>query len=242
VRLVLVHGFTQTPAAWEGVRRRLPGSVGAEPLEVVAPDVPDGLDFPMTAGAIAEACGPGIYGGYSMGGRLCLRIALDFPDLVRGLVLVSASPGIADAKARTARASIDDELASQAATVGVEPFIRLWLRSPLFVTLEPDAGEVVARARAYSVERLAHQLRILGQGAQEPLWERLGELEVRVVVVTGRADEKYDAIGDHMARLLRDARRVRIEGGHSLPLEQPRALAEALIDVAHDVTGHDGVS
>jgi pimeloyl-ACP methyl ester carboxylesterase len=65
---------------------------------------------------------------------------------------------------------------------------------------------------------------------------------VRVVVVTGRADEKYDAIGDHMARLLRDARRVRIEGGHSLPLEQPRALAEALIDVAHDVTGHDGVS
>jgi 2-succinyl-6-hydroxy-2,4-cyclohexadiene-1-carboxylate synthase len=216
--------------------------VGAEPLEVVAPDVPDGLDFPMTAGAIAEACGPGIYGGYSMGGRLCLRIALDFPDLVRGLVLVSASPGIADAKARTARASIDDELASQAATVGVEPFIRLWLRSPLFVTLEPDAGEVVARARAYSVERLAHQLRILGQGAQEPLWERLGELEVRVVVVTGRADEKYDAIGDHMARLLRDARRVRIEGGHSLPLEQPRALAEALIDVAHDVTGHDGVS
>jgi len=155
---------------------------------------------------------------------------------------VSASPGIADATARTARASLDDELASRASTIGVEPFIRLWLGGPLFATLEPDAGEVIARARAYSVRRLAHQLRVLGQGAQEPLWERLGELEVRVVIVTGRADEKYDAIGDHMARLLRDARRVRIEGGHSLPLEQPRALAEALIDVAHDVTGHDGVS
>jgi pimeloyl-ACP methyl ester carboxylesterase len=213
--------------------------VGAEPLEVVAPDVPDGLDFSTTAGAIAEACGPGIYGGYSMGGRLCLRIALDFPDLVRGLVLVSASPGIADAKARTARATLDDELAGRAVTIGVVSFIRFWLRSPLFATLEPDAGEVVARARAYSVARLAHQLRVLGQGVQEPLWERLGELEVRVVIVTGRADEKYDAIGDQMARLLSHARRVRIEGGHSLPLEQPRALAEALIHVARDVTGHD---
>jgi 2-succinyl-6-hydroxy-2,4-cyclohexadiene-1-carboxylate synthase len=216
--------------------------VGAEPLETVAPDVPDGLDFPTTAGAIAEACGPGIYCGYSMGGRLCLRIALDFPDLVRGLVLVSASPGIADATARTARASLDDELASRASTIGVEPFIRLWLGGPLFATLEPDAGEVIARARAYSVRRLAHQLRVLGQGAQEPLWERLGELEVRVVIVTGRADEKYDAIGDQVARLLRHARRVRIDGGHSLLLEQPVAMAEVLVHVARDVTGHDRVS
>jgi pimeloyl-ACP methyl ester carboxylesterase len=63
-----------------------------------------------------------------------------------------------------------------------------------------------------------------------------------VVIVTGRADEKYDAIGDQVARLLRHARRVRIDGGHSLLLEQPVAMAEVLVHVARDVTGHDRVS
>jgi 2-succinyl-6-hydroxy-2,4-cyclohexadiene-1-carboxylate synthase len=240
--LVLVHGFSQTPAAWDGVRRHLPLSKGPEALEVVTPQVPDGLDFPTTARAIAETCGPGIYVGYSMGGRLCLRTALDLPNLVHGLVLVSASPGIADTEARAERASLDDELARRAADVGVEPFVRLWLENPLFATLEPDGDEVVGRARAYTVERLAHQLRALGQGVQEPLWGRLGELEVPVVVVTGRADHKYDAIGDQMSHLLRHSRRVRIDGGHSLPLERPEAVAEVLLHLARDLTGHDRVS
>jgi 2-succinyl-6-hydroxy-2,4-cyclohexadiene-1-carboxylate synthase len=237
--LVLVHGFSQTPAAWDKVRRHLPVSAGGEPIDVVTPHVPDGLDFNATARTIAEACGSGIYVGYSMGGRLCLRIALDLPDLLRGLVLVSSSPGIADDDARTERAVLDGELARQAMDIGAGAFVKRWLENPLFVTLEPDADEVTERARAYSAERLAHQLRVLGQGVQEPLWHRLGEIDVRVAIVTGRADPKYGAIGDQMARCVRFPMRVRIEGGHSLPLEQPEALAAVLLHMVCDAHGHD---
>ncbi|MGA2037404.1 MAG: alpha/beta fold hydrolase, partial [Acidimicrobiales bacterium] len=187
MRLVLVHGFSQTPATWDKVRRHLPVSTGGEPIDVVTPDVPDDLDFRATARTIAKACGRGIYGGYSMGGRLCLRMALDLPDLVRGLVLVSAAPGIADDGARAERAVLDDELACRAMDIGVGAFVKQWLDNPLFVTLEPDADEVVERAGAYTVERLVHQLGVLGQGVQEPLWHRLGELGVHVAIVTGRA-------------------------------------------------------
>jgi len=87
VPLVLVPGFTQTAASWDPVLAHLPPD-----LEVVAVDVPSGLGFVETAAAIGEREGRAGYAGYSMGGRLCLRFALDRPDLVRGLVLLSASP------------------------------------------------------------------------------------------------------------------------------------------------------
>jgi 2-succinyl-6-hydroxy-2,4-cyclohexadiene-1-carboxylate synthase len=238
MRLVMLHGFTQSPAAWDRVRSHLPAVVDAEPVEALAPEVPDRLEFAATARAVVEEGGAGIYCGYSMGGRLCLRGALDRPELVRGLVLISASPGIADDSTRLERARHDAELASEARTVGVEAFLRRWLDQPLFSTLEADAGEVRRRARATSPERLEHQLCVLGQGAQDPLWDRLGELRVPVAVVTGRADRTYEAIGDDMAARIPSATRVHLDGGHSLPLEQPAAVATVLAGVVRRVSAH----
>lgn len=238
MRLVMLHGFTQSPLSWDPVRRHLPPAVGGVPIEALAEAVPDGLDFAATAQAVLEAGRAGIYCGYSMGGRLCLRGALDRPELVRGLVLVSASPGIADDAARAARVRHDADLAAEARTVGVEAFLRRWLDQPLFHTLEVDDTEVARRAGATSLERLDHQLRVLGQGAQEPLWARLHELRMPVTVVTGRADRTYEGIGDAMAAQIPGSTRVRLEGGHALPLEQPAGVASALVEMVRQVSAH----
>ncbi|HUA96560.1 MAG TPA: alpha/beta fold hydrolase [Acidimicrobiales bacterium] len=238
MRLVLVHGFTQSPASWDGVRRHLEGAVEGG-LEVVTPEVPDGLDFAATARAVAEGGGAAVYGGYSMGGRICLRAALERPDLVRGLVLVSASPGLADGDARARRRQRDTELAGEIGRLGVPAFVRRWLAQPLFSTLQAGEDEVDRRAEATTVERLVHQLVVLGQGVQEPLWDRLDELAVPVAVMSGRADAAYDAIGDAMAAAVADCVRVRVEGGHALPLEQPAAVAGALLDVVRRVARHE---
>ena len=106
IDLVLVPGFTQTAASWDPALAHLPPD-----LEAMAVDVPTGLGFVETAAAIGEREGRAVYAGYSMGGRLCLRLALDRPDLVRGLVLLSASPGIAEDAERAARREADEELA-----------------------------------------------------------------------------------------------------------------------------------
>ena len=55
-------------------------------------------------------------------------------------------------------------------------------------------------------------------------------------MITGREDEKYGAIADEMFERVEDAVRLCLPGGHSLPLEQPRALAGALVELAHGVT------
>jgi 2-succinyl-6-hydroxy-2,4-cyclohexadiene-1-carboxylate synthase len=173
-----------------------------------------------------------------MGGRLCLRLALDRPDLVRGLVLLSASPGIVDDAERAARCEADEKLAQEIERDGVDAFLDRWLRQPLFATLPPDAAGLDARRAGNTVATLTHALRALGPGTQEPLWERLGELEPPFVPAAGVLDEKYVDIAFEMAgRVGPDVHPVLMGGaGHAAHLENPEAVAALLRRVAHDVT------
>lgn len=231
MRIVFVPGFTQSAMAWDATRAALP----AEHVSV-ALEVPDTLDFVATAHALGDAGGRSMYVGYSLGGRLCLRLASDRPELVEALVLVSATPGIEDDAERATRRSSDDELARDIERDGVAAFIDRWLAQPLFATLPADAAGRDERIRANTAARLAHQLRALGQGAQEPLWERLEEIELPVALVTGLEDAKYDAIAEATFERLDDCVHVRLDAGHAVPLEQPAALAHFVVAFAHDVT------
>jgi 2-succinyl-6-hydroxy-2,4-cyclohexadiene-1-carboxylate synthase len=155
-----------------------------------------------------------------MGGRICLQLALDHPDLVERLVLVSASPGISDPSARDERRRADDDLAARVERRGVDAFLDEWLAQPMFATLPATVADVDAR-RANSVERLTHQLRVLGQGAQPSNWERLTEIEVPTLLFVGESDRKYVAIAEQMADAMRGGVRTMPRRGHACHLEDP---------------------
>ena len=165
-----------------------------------------------------------------MGGRLCLRLAVDRPDLVERLVLVSASPGLADPAERDARRASDEELARDVERRGVEAFLRDWLAQPLFSTLDISAAGLADRAAAHTAADLATTLLLLGSGTQDPLWNRLAEVRIPIALVTGRADAKFEQINDAMQAALPFAARFHLDGGHALPLEQPDALADVVIE------------
>jgi len=218
--LVFVHGFTQTSAAWAPVSERL--DLPTRSLTVLA-----GPDFVTVAHALDH--GPATYVGYSQGGRLCLQLALDRPDSVTRLVLVSASPGIADADERAARRAADDQLAQEMTRDGVDAFLERWLAQPLFATLPRERSGIDERRAANSVESLTAQLRVLGQGAQPSNWGRLGELRMPVLLIAGGLDAKYVDIAHRMAEQITDARVEVIDGaGHACHLEQPERVAHLL--------------
>jgi 2-succinyl-6-hydroxy-2,4-cyclohexadiene-1-carboxylate synthase len=224
VRVVLVHGFTQTSSSWDPVIEHLPPDIDPAALEVA-----EGLDFETTAATIGARGGQATYAGYSMGGRLCLMLAVDRPDLVQRLVLVSASPGIAEAGARGQRRAQDERLALEIEREGVGPFLERWLAQPLFASLPRELAQLDERRRN-SPARLTHQLRVLGQGVQPPLWDRLDRLEMPVTLVTGAYDKLYTDIARRMAERIGDnATLVTVPGaGHAAPLEQPAAVAHAI--------------
>lgn len=229
-RVVLVHGFTQTMASWEHLASRL-----ADRYEVARVDLPGhggsadtSLDFPETVAAIGEAGGRAAYVGYSLGGRLCLRLALDRPDLVTALLLVGASPGLADDRERAARRRADEARATAIERDGVDAFLEAWLDQPLFASLPRDAARVEERRRN-PAGGLAEALRRLGTGVQEPLWDRLGELRVPTLLVAGERDAKFAALAERMAQRIPPARVGLVENaGHAVHLERPEPFARVV--------------
>jgi 2-succinyl-6-hydroxy-2,4-cyclohexadiene-1-carboxylate synthase len=177
-----------------------------------------------------------VYCGYSLGGRLCLRLALDRPDLVRGLVLVGASPGIADPDARARRRAADEALAAGIERDGVAAFLDRWLAGPLFASLPAEAAGRAERL-ANTADGLASALRRLGPGAQAPLWDRLGALRPPTLLVAGAKDAKFAAIARRMADAAGGHARVALVpgAGHAVPLERPAELA-ALVEELLDAT------
>jgi 2-succinyl-6-hydroxy-2,4-cyclohexadiene-1-carboxylate synthase len=183
----------------------------------------------LTDGAalLGETGGPATYVGYSMGGRLCLHLAVDRPELVERLVLVSATGGIDDGGERAARRRADDELAARIERDGVDEFLAWWVTQPLFAGL---ADPALDDRRRNTASGLASSLRLAGTGTQEPLWPRLRASTMPVLVVAGADDAKFVAAAERLAALLPLATTRIVEGaGHTVHLEQPEAFT-ALLD------------
>jgi 2-succinyl-6-hydroxy-2,4-cyclohexadiene-1-carboxylate synthase len=164
-----------------------------------------------------------------MGGRLCLRLALDRPDLVQALVLVGASPGLADPTERAERRAADEELAGEIERIGTAAFLERWLSQPMFTSFTPTPEDRAARL-ANPSGGLANALRRLGVGVQEPLWSRLGELTMPLLAVAGQDDLKYTHIAEEMADAIGiNAQVVALAGaGHTAHLQRPASFARLL--------------
>jgi 2-succinyl-6-hydroxy-2,4-cyclohexadiene-1-carboxylate synthase len=238
-RLVLVHGFTQTARSWDRLASRL-----AEAREVVALDAPghgahaaERADLWQGADRLVDEGGPGTYVGYSMGARFCLHAALAHPDQVEGLVLMSGTAGLRSDEQRAARRASDAELGARIAEQGVKRFVDEWLALPLFAGLSPAAA-----GREHRLTNMADGLRssleLAGTGAQEPLWDRLAELAMPVLVVAGADDPKFTALAHELAAGIgRNAELAVIEeAGHTVHLEQPDQFTATL---EHWLTRHD---
>ncbi len=247
--VVLVHGFTQTSRSWTPVAELLarhgasvvgvdlPGH-GGSGAAVVADLWEAGETLTSAAiAALRQVDRPSLLVGYSLGGRVTLHAALRHPERWSGLVLIGATAGIDDPIERETRREADDRLADEIMSTGVDAFLAKWLAQPLFATLRPDAASLEDR-RSNTAAGLASSLRTCGTGGQEPLWDRLGSLEVPVTVIAGSLDAKFSALGERLCRALPNAHLRLVSGaGHACHLENPTLVSSLIIDALSSTTG-----
>ena len=236
--IVLLHGFGQTARCWGPLAPAL-----ARHRTVVRLDAPghgdtggEGADLPDTAHLMAEAGGPAVYLGYSMGGRMALQLAVDRPDVVEALIVLGATPGIEDSAERAARHAADRALAARIRDGGVPAFVDHWLALPMFAGLPPE-GRFEDERRRNSAEGLATSLERAGTGNQAPQWDRLATIAVPTLVVAGEDDERYAAIAARTAAAIGPhATTALVPGaGHSAHLEQPERFTALVLDWLADL-------
>jgi 2-succinyl-6-hydroxy-2,4-cyclohexadiene-1-carboxylate synthase len=236
--LVLLHGFAGTRRTWDDVVERL----DPERYTPLAQDLPGHGDCAGVRPIAFDTCVAQVLAksparftlcGYSLGGRVGLNVALAAPERVSRLVLISSTAGIAEEADRAARRATDEALADALETRSFAEFMDRWEAQPVFAE---DPPEVHAAMRAEQQRNdplaLAAVLRGVGTGAMPPLWDRLAELRIPVTILVGERDRKFHAPGRRMAEMLPNAELEIVPGGHRLPLENPRALAEAISSVA----------
>ena len=241
--ILALHGFTGrgtdfaelarhtgNPEAW--LCPDLPGH-GPRPSGDCSPGAMRRFIDAMAANLDADRRHGKILLGYSMGARAALLHAIETPEAWDRLILISASPGIADAAERAARARSDEALAQQIEREGVPAFLDFWSTRPLIRSQQSIPRERKEALRAARLEHtaagLAAALRSFGQGVCPDLRSRLGAIRCPTVLAHGTEDPRYTAFAKTLENALPSARRVPVEGaGHAPHIEAPETLATLL--------------
>lgn len=236
--LLLLHGFTGDSSTWTpfcgtwGKQAKLiiPDLIGHGKTETTA-DV-DITRYSIEAAAndllqILEKNGVEKVDllGYSMGGRLALTFAILFPEKVNRLILESASPGLSSETEREERRMKDRELAYFIKDNGISKFVDYWERIPLFETmmnLPAAVKDSIRQQRLSQSEKgLANSLIGMGTGSQPSWWEKLSNLENKVLLLTGEKDEKFCRIAEKMQKELKNSTWTIINNsGHAIHVEE----------------------
>ncbi|MFL5645374.1 MAG: 2-succinyl-6-hydroxy-2,4-cyclohexadiene-1-carboxylate synthase [Chloroflexota bacterium] len=244
--LLLLHGFTGRGSGWGGHAHAF-----ARDHRVVVVDLPghgrSGIpEDPRRASVERSAddlatilrrlsASPAHVLGYSLGARIALRLAVAHPGAVRRLVLESPSAGIADPLARAKRTAADDARATRLEDSGVEAFVAEWEAEPVFASHAAMPAARRARLHAARLRNDAHglatSLRGAGQGAMEPLGDRLPGIVAPTMVIAGALDDAGRDRATHIAACIPGARLAIVENsGHTPHLETPRTFRTLATD------------
>ncbi|MRN07723.1 2-succinyl-6-hydroxy-2,4-cyclohexadiene-1-carboxylate synthase [Lactobacillus sp. 0.1XD8-4] len=170
--------------------------------------------------------------GYSMGGRVALAWAVNDPN-VKGLILESARPGIADEDERQARRQNDNRLAGKILAHPLADFVNYWENIPLFASQKQLSSKIRQHIRKQRMSQqsygLAMSLMMMGTGQQKNYWGCLPQ-KIPVLLVVGEQDQKFQEIARKMRSKAPQMTISILPSGHCVHLEVPVLFSKMVLN------------
>jgi 3-oxoadipate enol-lactonase len=215
MRVVAIPGTLCSPAIFDRLAELVPLDAvswmtepGPWDIGTLAHRIAEGLTEPVTVV------------GHSTGGAIALRLALDHPGLVAGLLIVDSGAHM------RGHGDVDRHLATMPSTWG--PRLHAALLDRSFATpLEPAMRQALLDYAATVPLRAA--LEVLSSQRDLDLTPRLAELACPVTVVHGRLDPvRSTDQARELAEAIPGARLTLLDTGHTPVYEAPEAVAAEL--------------
>ncbi len=258
IPIVFIHGFTGSSEDWLPIVNELEGICDPLTIDLVghgSNEQPDRLsDYTIDEqiDRIKKYVDNSFHNkfmlaGYSMGGRIALHWALKYPERLYGLILESTTAGIEDESERHQRIEGDEELAQFIESNNMEVFVDKWMNLPLFATQsrmpEKIRNEIRSRKLKNSKIGLTNTLRAAGTGRMQPVWNRLAQLSVPVLLITGSLDYKFTEINKRMASAIPKCKHKIInDAGHNTHLEKPKQYCQVVKEfIAYEMEKSKGL-
>lgn len=259
--LVLLHGFTGSPASFDDLVRRigarwprvrvlrpaLLGHASAAPASLehrfVGGDAHEKVvrfeqEVDRLADGIARA---GLRGshlcGYSLGARVALGLLVRHGAAFSGATLIGVHPGLTSVAERAARVGSDERWCELLARRGVDAFLEAWRAQPLFATQRALPEAVAAQQRrvrsSQRADGLMRSLRVLGLGQMPDYRGSWRNVTGRLQLVVGEQDTKFVALARELAARAPSAELDVVAGaGHNVLLEAPEQVERILMRAA----------
>jgi len=237
--LLLLHGVGLNRRMWRRCLDPLGARHRVQALDLLghgqASPAPERTTLADLAADVAgRMAGPAHVAGFSLGAMVAQRLALEHPELVRSLALVSsvAARSPVESAAVAERLALAERDFPAAATAAVErwlpngdPDLAAELRSTLLGT---DRRSYLACYRVFAT-------------ADQELWPRLPEITAPTLAITGADDPgSTPEMTRRLAATIHGARAVIVPGvRHLLPMQAPGTLVQHILshttEVDHDV-------
>jgi len=238
--LLLIHGVTGYISMWRYVRPHLTGS-----LRVIMPDLrghgrSDKPDMRYSVEMFAqdmlglldvlgvEQC---VVAGHSLGGFIAQQMARQAPERVRGLILICTAH-------KVGQEAVEAWIEENRAVVGLPPEQALEKRlelaffDPNRLRSTPGMMELLKEnEEQLKINEKSHGHAQIAAGLFNSE-EWLEEIRVPTLVIQCGQDKIFPRhVGEHLASHIPGATLRVIDGtSHSIQLEQPKALAQAIVE------------
>ncbi len=250
--VILIHGFTGCAEDWLPLIDMLPENFNYLLLDLIGhgkSDHPVIPEFYKTDSIIEQIKSVKekiikdskvILIGYSMGGRAALSFAVKYPEEIKGLVLESASAGIKNDTERNKRYEEDLKLVEFLSSHSMEEFIDFWQDQEMFNTQRRFSNDKIKRLKKIKYTNskigLMNILRGFSTGIMPPLHDKLKTIPIKVLLISGELDTKYNFINSKIVRGFRKAKhKVVKNSGHNTHLEEPKRTAEIITNYLNQI-------